>query len=1103
MLTQRYDEARSGCNLKETALNTSNVNSKQFGKLFSREVEGEIYAQPLIVAGLAMPTRRKRDVVFVATESNRVYAFDATDPKAGKPLWEVSLGTPVPKADLGSACGTYNDFSGTIGITGTPVIAAPSQTIYLVARTKDLAPAKANDKNKDAATPAVSPQTVLAGVKTNAEKTADAPTSPDNAVTDDDDVYDPAIAQSAGFHQYLHAIDITTGRERAGSPVEIKATVPGKGAGSVGGKLAFNPRIHNQRAALALHEGIVTICWAGHCDTGPYHGWIMNYSAKSLKQTAVFCTSPNGLGAGIWMSGGGPTFDERGSMYLATGNGTVDTDRKLARHTEWGSNVLRFATAAGRLEVADWFTHYNYTSLNDSDLDTGSTSVVPVPGTDLVLSGSKAGVIYALDRRNLGGFDPFNDQQIVQSLPASRGFLYSTPIVNPRANGAPWLYSWGMDDQFKAFALRPGSPSLAQAVALNSKAKAMLAHFTGAPVSVSDNAISGPRPGAMLTVSSDGGARGSGIVWALAASSDANQNLSLGVLRAFDADDLGRELWNSGPALGRDGAGYFAKFCPPVVANGRVYLASFSGQLQVYGLGATPQTKAPQILTRSGTLKDFVSLDSDDARVTVRYTLDGSLPTSQSPRYRTPFLLDRATQVRARAHKDGEIPSEAVSTIVTNPETSGPGGGLIGAYFASRDLQGAAVKRIDAAVNNNRVPIGFAPFNWSARWSGQLKAPASGTYTIATLSDDGVRLWVDNKLLIDDWNVHGDTKNRADIELEAGASYPIVLEYFQGESGASCRLLWTPPGEDESLIPRNQLYPDYDRGIIGTGDGLAGQYFPALDFKGLPLQRVDAQINTNAAPDGIGANDWSARWSGEVQATRTGPYLFSKMSDDGVRLWVNGQKIIDNWTNHSALEDSGAITLEKGAKYTIVMEYYQRDQGATYQLMWTPPGGEKTLIPTTQLYAAPLKKVEPGVVGTGQGLTGFYFANTELEGEPWVSEDQQIGVDSRPVELPNLNWSARWQGEIQATETGTFTISTISDDGMRLWIGDKQWIDDWNVHGAKENSFQIEMVAGQKYPIRLEYFQGESGAEVQLNWATPAGISVPVPRAIVSRDGRG
>ncbi len=749
VLTQRYDNERSGCSVGETTLNTSNVNSKQFGKLFSRDVVGDVYAQPLIVAGLNLGKAGKRNVLFVATEANNVYAFDADDPKASKPLWQVNLGAPVPKVDLGSACGTYNDFAGAVGITGTPVIDAGSQTMYLVARTKD----------RDAAT-ITAP---LARAATSGAVAALGESKPE-LLDDGERAYDPAIAQSAGYHQYLHAIDITTGRERAGSPIEIKATVAGTGAGSVGGKLDFNPRIHNQRAALALHDGVVTICWAGHCDTGPYHGWILAYNAKTLKQTGAFCTTPNGSGAGIWQSGGGPTFDKDGSMYLVAGNGTVDTDRKKTKPTEFGSSVMRFKTTAGKIEIADWFTPYNYTSLGNADLDTGSTSVVLIPGTDLIATGSKAGVIYLLDKRKLGGFDPFADRQIVQSLAASKGFLYSTPIIGKRAREATWLYSWGMDDQFKAFELRPGTfTSPVQAVSLSPQNKATLGTLDPQPVSISDGNIAAPRPGGMLTMSSNNDVPGSGIVWALVPSSDANQATSAGVLRAFDATDLKRELWNSGPAFGRDGVGYFAKFCAPVVANGKVYLSSFSGQIHVYGLGPTPQTPAPQILTRSGEIKDFVTLEGRDPRELIHYTLDGSLPTVESPRYRTPFLLEKVSQVRARAFREGQIASSVASKIITDLSGDAPGHGLAGQYFASRDLKGAPVERLDAQIDRIGAPAEMPLDNWSARWTGWLQAPQTGTYQITTVTDDGARLWLNDELLIDDWKPQPSTRNSINI----------------------------------------------------------------------------------------------------------------------------------------------------------------------------------------------------------------------------------------------------------------------------------------------------------------------------------------------------
>ena len=1051
VLTQRYDNARSGCNTGETTLNTSNVVPGKFGKLFSREVAGEIYAQPLIVAGLKMPKIGARNVVFVATQSNNVYAFDADNAKAAAPLWKVNLGTPVPTRDLGSACGTYSDFSGEVGITGTPVIDAASKTMYLVARTKD----KAESKDAAAKTP-----------------DATAATSP---------------ADSAGFHQYLHAIDITTGRERAGSPVEIKATVPGTGAGSIGGKLDFNPRIHNQRAALLLHGGFVTICWAAHCDTGPYHGWVMSYNAQTLKQSAVFCTTPNGEGAGIWQSGGGPTVDERGFMYLVTGNGSVDTDRKLAKHTEFGSSVLRFDIAGGKLAVADWFTPYNYTSLNGADLDTGSTSVVMVPGTDLLLTGSKAGVIYLLNRRKLGGFDPFADQQIPQSLPASAGFLYSTPLVWKRAGGAPWLYSWGMKDFLKAFELQQKGG--AQTVSMGSAPLA----FNATPVSQSKAETMAPRPGAMLSLSSNGEASGSGIVWSSQPVGDANNAVSAGVLRAFDATDLGRELWNSGAAFGRDGAGYFAKFCPPVVANGKVYVGSFSGQLQVYGLNAAPQAATPVITSRSGQIKDFVTIESRDPRELIHYTLDGSLPTPDSPRYRTPFLVDKVSQIKARIYKDGEIASEVASKVITDLSEDASGGGLIGQYFPSRDLKGAPTERLDAQIDKISVPSEVPSENWSARWTGFLQAPQTGTYQITTLTDDGARLWFNDELVVNDWAVHADARNSVSVELEKGARYPIVFEYFEGQNPGNCQLMWTPPGASETTIPQSQLYASYNTGEVGSGTGLSGSYYLTTLFRGEPVEREDAQINDNPRPPGIPAQDWSARWMGYVQATRTGPFTFSTLTDDGVKLWIDGKLVIDDWNSHPATENSATVNLVRGQKYRIVMSYFQAYSESAYQLLWTPPGEGKTLIPTTQLYPDNTANLEPGVIGTGQGLTVSYFANPDLQGGALTLQNQPVSVRDTPPQVPAQNWSARWTGYLQATHTGTFTLSTLSDDGLRLWLGNKLLIDNWTSHGGTENRAPVKMVAGQKYPIRIEYFQDTTAAECQLKWTNPLGVTLTVP----------
>lgn len=966
ILTQRYDNSRSGRNWREAQLNVSNVNQKQFGKLFSRSVDGEIYAQPLIVSGVDMSGQGKRNVVYIATEHNSVYAFDAEDPEAHEPLWQVQMGTPVPTSDVGQSCGVYKDFSKEIGITGTPVIDRASNTLYVVARTKVVKPGAAATTGPATPTvPAATPPagvapvqgSVGAGVVTVAANQQDvAPTAPAAPVVpakegeEDEKNFDSVIAilkSRASYHQYLHAIDIRTGKERSGSPLEIKAQVPGKGQGAVGGILKFDPLVHNQRPGLLLHNGVVYISWGGHCDTGPYHGWIIGYNAKTLKQTGAFCTTPNGLGAGIWQSGIGPIVDEKGQLYLVNGNGTVDTDRPSPRKTEYGSSFLKLQTKGGKITVADWFTPYNYTSLNDADLDTGSTSLLPIPGSKLMVAGSKAGVIYVVDRDKLGGFDMFGDKQIVQHFKASKGFLYSTPLLWEHPNGRPWLFSWGMDDRLKAFEW-------------DGK------RFKTEPVSQSSEKIVSPRPGAFLSLSSLGDDPRTSILWALQPLADANQAVVTGVLRAFDASDLRRELWNSRINLSRDDVGKYAKFCPPIVANGRVYVASFSGELHVYGLNPPAQAQAPTIVSRTGSIADFVTIENDQSLVTIRYTTDGSNPTSTSERYRTPFKMEKPGRVLARAFRPGLLPSPVASATLLDPGIKGTGNGLLGTYFFGTDLQEEAFQRIDGKITN--LPPGRPDNNnWSVRWTGQIQATHTGNTTFTTFSDDGVRLWVDGKLLIDNWNVHGATQDNGVIALEAGKKYDFKMEYYQGNLGSICRLLWTPPGQPQEIIPQSQFYTDVSPLFVkGSGTGLTGRYFANTKLEGPSLQRIDAQLNDNPRPEGLGPDDWSARWIGQVLAPSTGTYTFSTFTDDGIRLWVDGKLLFENWTVHGGTQNNGTVFLQAGKKYDIKIEYYQGKNGWNMRLLWTPPGGEQELIPQPQLYPTSPNEVTPEEEGDQQ-----------------------------------------------------------------------------------------------------------------------------------------
>ena len=269
VFTYHNDNLRTGQNLNETTLTWANVNQAQFGKKFSYPLDGIAYASPLYVANVSIPAQGVHNVVYVATEHDSVYAFDA-DGLTPTPLWKVSFINPpavttVPAADTGECC----DIAPEIGITGTPVIDQGPGTLYVVAKTKE----------------------------------------------------------GTNYVQRLHALDITTGAEKFGGPKVIQASVPGNGDGNDGkGNVPFNALRENQRPALLLSNGVVYIGFASHGDNGPYHGWVLGYDATTLQQVMAYNNTPNGGEGGIWQSGGGLAADSAGNLYFVAGNGTFDAN---------------------------------------------------------------------------------------------------------------------------------------------------------------------------------------------------------------------------------------------------------------------------------------------------------------------------------------------------------------------------------------------------------------------------------------------------------------------------------------------------------------------------------------------------------------------------------------------------------------------------------------------------------------------------------------------------------------------------------------------------------------------------------------------------------
>ena len=357
-------------------------------------------------------------------------------------------------------------------------------------------------------------------------------------------LYVVALTQAGGgFIQRLHALDIATGADIANSPAAIAAP-------------EFDPLMENQRPGLLLANGMVYIGYASHCDKEPYHGFLLGYDAKSLKQTAVFNTTPTGSEASIWQSGQAPAADAEGNIYVVAGNGSWDGKVNFSES---------FLKLDPQLRLLDWFTPTNHFQLDKDDNDINASGATLIPGTKLVVGGGKEGVLYTLDTNHLGHL---GDENALQHFQATGSHLHSI-VYWESAKKGKLLYIWGQQDRLRAYRFKGDK---LDETAVMSRTEMNEGH-----------------PGAMLSLSANGGK--DGILWAaIHASGDSWHESRPGILHAYDADDIGHELWNSLDDPPRDDCGNYAKMAPPTIANGKVYLASFgtenigSGQFCVYGL---------------------------------------------------------------------------------------------------------------------------------------------------------------------------------------------------------------------------------------------------------------------------------------------------------------------------------------------------------------------------------------------------------------------------------------------------------------------------------------------------------------------------------------
>lgn len=502
VLTYHDDVARTGQNLNETTLTTSNVNSSSFGKVGFLTTTGKVDAEPLYVANLTIggPTH---NVVFVATEHDLVYAFDAA---TFTQLWQTSvLGTGEAPSDPHNC----SQITPEIGITSTPVIdlsAGAHGTIFVVAMSKD---------------------------------------------------------SSGKYHQRLHALDLTTGAEQGGSPVEIQATYP-----ISGGQDTFDPYQYAERAGLLLENGVIYMGWTSHCDETPYQGWLMGYSESTLQQTSALDVTPNGSEGSIWMAGSGLAADPSGSIYFLDANGSFDTSLNgsgFPANGDYGNSFMKVSTASGTLTVADYFATSNTVAESNADEDLGSGGALVLPDlkdgsgntVHLAVGAGKDGIIYVVNRDNMGKFNPSNNGAVYQELQGKIGGQeFGMPAY---FNGT--VYYGAVSSTLTAFPITNGK-------------------LAATPSSISSINAKYAYPGATPSISANG--TSNGIVWAV-------QNTGGGggggaaVLHAYDATNLANELYNSNQATNSRDAFVDNKFITPMIAGGKVFVGTPTG-VAVFGL---------------------------------------------------------------------------------------------------------------------------------------------------------------------------------------------------------------------------------------------------------------------------------------------------------------------------------------------------------------------------------------------------------------------------------------------------------------------------------------------------------------------------------------
>ena len=825
VLTQHNNLKRTGWNSQETILNHSNVKTGSFGLVGTLAVDDEIYAQPMVVANMTIGAYTGQ-VVFAATVNNTVYAFNASDVSEPAPLWQNNLNPVDQRApdifDLtdmafGKPCGgNYRDFSGKLGLVGSPVIDAISKTLYVAT--------KSVDKN---------------GV----------------------------------FTAYLNALDITTGQHRAGSPHIINAQVNGSGEGNLNNIIHYNAKIQNQRPALLLLNNVVYVASASHCDWGPYHGWILGFDAGTLNLKYTYNATPNGWAGGIWMAGQGISVGDDGNLYVVTGNGSTGADNNDMN----GGRSESLIKLSPQLEVLDWYTPTNYNHLDDKDLDYGSDGALIIPNSSLTISGSKEGISYVVDYNNMGKITAGNLQvkDTLEFNPQREGFVHvhGSPVYAEYGNNE-FVYAWAETYKIRQFTLNRGNGTFLKTfkqgnrnldngmpgamLSVSSNQQDTATGIVWACFPTSGNANNQVRPGSVAAYNANDVSLGElwnsekdprdneGTFAKFNSATIANGNVfvptfsgNLKVYGLLCAGSLSNPEYANGNGLKAE---YFTN------SNGSMFPAAATLVKLDKGIDFNWGNSAPAPgvsednfkIRWSGKLRPLTSdsytfyvtasdgvrlwinntkiIDSWTDNVIHTYTgrinlLKGTDYDIKLEYYSNTNAASCILQWSAAGICRQLIPFSQLFAPVAS--CVGNGTGLTAEYFSNTVVADpfpatATITRTEPTIDfnwNAGSPAGISADNFKARFSGYIQTTDEGTYTFYATADDGVRLWVNNRLVIDGWVDQPATEYKAVINLAGCSAYPIRLEYYERAGNASCKLEWSGPLTDRQVVPTAQLLP--------------------------------------------------------------------------------------------------------------------------------------------------------------------------------------------------------------------------------------------------------------------------------------------------------